>query len=74
MPCPPYCSAIASAENVRSGASPRPRKLRKKFVDALRAVRIAHIKSGSSDPGMAHQYSRELEAGVAGHSHDRDVV
>src|ERR1700688_242603 len=49
-------------------------QLREKFVQTLCALGIAHIERRSLYGRMAHQYSRELKAGVAGDDHHRDVI
>src|SRR5204862_7162486 len=49
-------------------------ELRKEFGKTFRTVRFADIESGRRKLGMAQKYPRQLETGVAGDSHNRDLA
>src|ERR1700693_2537153 len=51
-----------------------PAQLREKFVQTLYALGIAHVERRSLYGRMAHQYPRELKAGIARNTHHCDVI
>src|SRR5271167_1757945 len=49
-------------------------KLGEEFGDAVGTMRIANVKRGGSDSGMAEENAGKFKAGVPGDSHDSDLA
>ena len=70
------CSARSDGvdgERAQRRFTPSP-KLREEFREALGALRIAQVKGGRGDIGVAQENSRQLQSCVAGDTYDGDLT